>query len=280
MPKNYINITHKDDEWNVVDAYFSSEKGTLDMFGTTFNLDYAEFTINDEIQEYRVNGSFFKYASDGSLITLNVHNDPMGGTDDFLEKFQFDLSSDNSEDRTTLHILSKLRYNRKLDDIPRNQQNALLQDEFMQLAGIGLAGAIVDPFIYPLENRLRQLFRLDFVSIRPSFVENIVRTYGTTENSFEQEEESEIIKFSKNILLDNFSVTMGKFIARDLFLDYELLLQKPIDVISDRDILFYNNFTLNYNLPLNLRFAYRFYLTPENEPNSHEVFIRRSFSFW
>ncbi|MFA5498432.1 MAG: hypothetical protein WC327_02695 [Candidatus Cloacimonadia bacterium] len=280
LPKSYIHILYQNDEWDVVDAFFSSEKGSLDMFGSTFSLDYGNFTINEEIQEYRLNGSFIKYAADGSLISLDVFNDPMSGSENFLEKIQFELTSDNPEDRTTLHILSKLRYNRRLEDIPRAQQNALLGDEFMQLAGIGLAGALVDPIIYPLENHLRQLLRLDFFAIRPSFVENIVRTYGSLDNTAEQVEENEIIQFSKNIILNNFSVTLGKFIARDLFLDYELLLQKPVDVLSDRDILLYNNFTFNYNLPFKLRFAYRFYLTPEEEPNSHEVFLRRSFSFW
>lgn len=280
LSNSYIRLLYKNNLWIPADAFFAAESGSLDMFGTTFSLDYADFLINYDLDDYRLSGTFFRYASDGSLITLEIYNEANGGASGVFDNMQFHLKSDNPEDRTTLHVLSKLRYNRRLEDIPRSQQNALLQDEFLQLAGIGLTGAIVDPFIYPFINRTRQILRLDFFSIKPSLVENLVRTYGFNEQAREPEEESEIIQFGKNILLNNLSIAMGKFVTRDLYLDYEFLLQKPVDVVGERDLLLYHNFTFHYNLPYRLRFSYRFYLKPEGEKNSHELFVRRSFAFW
>jgi len=280
LPNSYIRLLYRDTEWIPADAFFASESGSLDMFGTTFNLDYADFYINYDLNDYRLKGTFFRYAADGSLITLDVYNETNGNPKEILQNMNFELVSDNPEDRTTLHVLSKLRYNRRLEDIPRSQQNALMQDEFLQLAGIGLAGAIVDPLIFPLANRARQFFKVDYFSIRPSLVENLVQTYGFNEQGREPQEENEIIQFGKNILLNNLSINMGKFLSRDLYADYEFLLQRPVDIVGERDLLVYHNFTFHYNLPLHLRLSYRFYLKPEGERNSHEVFIRRGFSFW
>ena len=280
LPDSYIRLLYQDTEWIPADAFFSSESGSLDMFGTTFNLDYADFYINHDLNDYRFKGTFFRYAADGSLITLEVYNETNGDPKEILQNMKFELESDNPEDRTTLHVLSKLRYNRRLEDIPRSQQNALMQDEFLQLAGMGLAGAIVDPLIFPLANRARQFFKVDYFSIRPSLIENLVQTYGFNEQGREPQEENEIIQFGKNILLNNLSINIGKFLSRDLYTDYEFLLQRPVDVVGQRDLLVYHNFTFHYTLPLHLRLSYRFYLKPEEERNSHEVFIRRSFSFW
>ncbi len=280
LSNSYIQLLYRNNEWIPEDAFFASESGSLDMFGTTFNLDYADFYINYELNDYRLKGVFFKYASDGSLITLDVFNEHDGSSANFFENMQFQLRSDNPEDRTTLHVLSKLRYNRRLEDIPRSQQSSLMQDEFLQLAGMGITGAIVDPFISPFINRTRHLLKLDFFSIKPSLVENLVNTYGFNEQGREPEEESEIIQFGKNILLNNLSIAMGKFVTQDLYLDYEFLLQKPVDVVGERDLLIYHNITFHYNLPYRLRVAYRFYLKPRSERNSHEIFFRRSFSFW
>ena len=280
VPNSFLHLVHKDGKIVPENAYFTSESGSLDMFGTTFNLQRAEFYINYELNDYRLNGTFTKYASDGSLITLVIFNDPDRSSRDIFETMQFNLKSDNPEDRTALHVLSKLRYNQRLEDIPRAEQNALMQDEFLQLAGIGLSGAFVDPLIYPFISRTKQLFKLDSFSIKPSLVENLIRTYGFTEKSREPEEENEIIQFGKNIILNNLSITMGKLVMKDLFLNYEFLLQRPVDVVGKRDLLLYHNFTFHYNLPHRLRLAYRFYLKPEGEKNSHEIFIRRGFVFW
>ncbi|MBW6515388.1 MAG: hypothetical protein K0B81_02070 [Candidatus Cloacimonetes bacterium] len=277
---SYLHLVYEDETWIPANAFLSADSGSLDMFGTSFSLDFAQFLINYDLDDYRLNGIFYKYASDGSLITLEIFNETNGSSSDILDTMQFNLKSDNPEDTTILHVLSKLRYNQRLEDIPRSEQNALMQDEFLQLAGIGLSGAFVDPFIYPFINRTRQLFKLDYFAIRPSLVENLIRAYGFTDRTREPEEENEVIQFGKNIILNNLSITMGKLVARDLFIDYEMLLQKPVDVVGRRDLLLYHNFTFHYNLPYRLRLAYRFYLKPEGEKNSHEIFVRRGFSFW
>ncbi len=272
----FLHLIGNEESININNAFFSSESGSLDMFGTVFSLDYATLLINEQHKDYKLNGYFFKYAADGSVISMRIEND--GNTP--FENISFNLSSDNPEDRTMLHVLSKLRYNRNLDDIPRNQQSSLLQDEFLQLAGVGLEGAIVMPFISPLENRLRKWLRLDYFSIKPRWAENAVRNYGFSVQSKASEEEHYVIEFGKNVLLNNFSINMGKYISRTVFLDYEFLIQQPTDVTGGNDLLNYHNFTVYYNLPYRFRFAYRLYIKPEDENNSHEIFIRRSFSFW
>jgi hypothetical protein len=279
VPDSFLHLIH-DETTYVKDAFFASESGNLDMFGTNFNLDYAELTMNHDLHDYRLRGYFYKYAVDGSLISMNIYNENTGQPESLFDSLNFTLESDNPEDRTMLHVLSKLRYNRRLEDIPRSQQNSLLQDEFLQIAGLGITGALVDPFIYPIESRIRRILKLDFFSIKPGLMENIVRNYGYSERERELSEEHEVIQFGKNILLNNLSINMGKLIARDFYLDYEFLLQKPADVVGSSDLLVYHNFTLFYNLPYKLRLAYSFYLKPEDENNSHEIFVRRSFSFW
>lgn len=280
-PGGHLHLLYRDGSWIPADGLLSSASGNLDFFGTLFNTDFANLMINYEIDDYRLRGYFYKYAADGSLITISVFNDADVTKDDFLNNLNFNIESDNPEDRTILHILSKVRYNRRLEDMPRSQQNALLQDEFLQLAGIGLSGAIIDPFISPVENSFRRIFRVDYFSIKPGFMENLVRTYGYSEREEELQPDNEIAHFGRNILLNNLSVNVGKFFAKDMYLDYEFLLQKPTEVVAvDEDLLVYQSFTVHYNLPLRMRLAYRFYLNPEEQPNAHEIFVRRSFSFW
>lgn len=279
-PEGYLHLLYENGEWIPSEAFLDSDSGSLDFFGTTFNADYANLIINHSLDDYRLRGYFYRYAADGSNITLSVYNDADVGKDNFLNNLNFSIESDNPEDRTILHVLSKLRYNRRLEDIPRSQQNALLQDEFLQFTGMGLSGAFVDPLISPIENRIRRFLNLDFFSINPGFMENIVRTYGYSEREYEFEEQNELVLFGKNILLNNLSVNMGKFLARDMYLDYEFLVQRPVDVVGADELLVYQSFTYHYNLPYRLRLAYRFYLKPKEEENSHEIFVRRAFSFW
>lgn len=279
-PESYLHLLYQDGRWIPADALITSESGNIEIFGTSFTTDYANLVINYQLDDYRLRGYFYKFALDGSNITLNIYNETDQTNRNIFNNLNFSIESDNPEDRTIMHILSKLRYNRRLEDIPKSQQNSLLQDEFLQIAGLGLSGAFIDPFIHPVENRIRQFLNLDFFSIKTGFVENIVRTYTHSERDFIRETERETVQWGRNILLNNLSVTMGKFLAHDFFLDYEFLMQKPVDVAITDDLYIYHNFTFHYNLPLRMRLAYRFYLKPVNEPNSHEIFIRRSFSFW
>jgi hypothetical protein len=65
-PESYLHLIYNGTQWTVPEALFISEHGTLDMFGTTFSVDYLEMNITS-FQE-RLSGTFYKKAADGSLL--------------------------------------------------------------------------------------------------------------------------------------------------------------------------------------------------------------------
>jgi hypothetical protein len=85
--------------------------------------------------------------------------------------------------------------------------------------GLGISAALMSSdvisqtwLLRPLEQRLRDVLKLDMVSVRTQIVQNLLvqRLFGTTLNP-----------------LDNTSVSLGKYLGNDLFLEMLVRLQTP-----------------------------------------------------
>ncbi|HTP60199.1 MAG TPA: translocation/assembly module TamB domain-containing protein, partial [Spirochaetia bacterium] len=103
---------------------------------------------------------------------------------------------------------------------PENYLLAMIGAPFVARAetqGLGLSAALISSDIVsqawllrPLENRLRDALGLDMVSVRTQIIQNLLaqKIFGTTLNP-----------------LDNTSISLGKYIGNDLFLEALVRLQ-------------------------------------------------------
>ena len=99
-----------------------------------------------------------------------------------LGALQYDLRSDNIEDKSIVSILSRLRYGKGIDEISDSQKRTLLQDPVVELAGLSISNAFIDPIISPIENKIRQLFRLDYFFLQTDIIQNIFARYYNDKN--------------------------------------------------------------------------------------------------
>jgi len=284
LPKSYLHVTYDGSSWHVPEADLSSEEGKLDFYGTTFKVEFIKVYAAKKQNIVTINGVLTKRAADGSLITLDVYTDPKKGTD-VLHQIEFKLTSDNPEDKSITQILSKLRYNRSLDDLTPEQQQNLLQDEAMQLIGTSVSTAYFGLVLNPVENAVRKLLHLDTFTINSGFIQNLFMQYGSTQSQDKvvfsdfSNLNTDIQRFSSSILLNNLALDMGKYVTKDIFVDYQLQLQETTNIAKKTGIAFYHNASVRTNLPWQLRLIYTFSLRPEGEKNSHEVMLQRSFRF-
>jgi len=275
---SYLNLKFDNEEFSVTDAYFSSENGFIDIFGTQMLADYVQVKISPYQNIVQVNGTFYKKASDGTLITLVVTSiqDPVGNK---VFALDFDLQSDNANDSRT-DILALLRYNRRQDEISPDQRKTLLQDEVIQLAGLGIESAVLDPFISPVETWIRKILNLDFFHLQTDLIQNIFHRYSSDQTDYVVDEEGErLSQKTGELFLNNLSIGMGKYLSRKIFLDYELEFQKPQDLSVESDMGIYHNFSIRYDLPFRLKLAFKYHIRPFNEMNDHELSLEKSIRF-
>lgn len=278
----YLHLLYHDGNFSVPDAIFNCEIGQVDLFGTQLDLDFAKVKINPYVDGFYLNGTFFKKASDGTIITLNVFNEKDSKTGNTT--LQFRLASDDPSDGM-LDILAKLRYNRSIDEISNQEKKTLLQDEMIQIAGLGLETAILDPLIHPLENTIRKLLRLDIFYVQTSIIKNFFDKYYSKEdeeekNYLQKEELDSVTRFGSDMFLNNLSVSMGKYASRKLFFNYEVQFQKPEEVALGSELGIYHYFTLRYDLPKKYKLAFRYKILPFDNEDSVELAIEKSFRFW
>lgn len=283
MPESYIRITYDGSAWGIPEAEFSSEQGTLDFFGTVFDADFVRMAINEKQKLLTLNGTLLKKTPDGSLITLNITTNRNKGSN-IWDQLNFQLLSDNPADRSTTQVLSRLRYSRNIDELTPDQRQNLLQDEAMQLIGSNLNTSIFYQVINPIENKIRRLLYLDSFTINTGFVQNLFVEYGSSNSdkaTFNDTRNlnADIMQFSSAVFLNNLSISMGKYLGRSMFLDYQIQLQETTDLAKQTDLVLYHNATLRVNLPWQLRLAYTFSIKPVREENTHEIMLQRSFRF-
>lgn len=283
LPGSFLRLTYDGNMWHAQEADFTSEKGTLDFYGTIFQVENVRFAINEQNNIIIINGTFTKKLPDGTTITLLAISNPRQG-EDLLNQLEFTLTSDNPDDRAASQILARLRYNKNIDELSPGQRQSLLQDEAMQLISTSVSTTYISQFLSPLENRIRRFLKLDSFSITTGFVQNLFVEFTSDENNLGAFSNSDnlnadILQFSSSILLNNLSLSMGKYIGSKLFLDYEIHLQETTDLAQKSKLDMYHNASIRYNLPWRLRLSYTFSLRPAQEANSHEVMLQRSFRF-
>ena len=274
----YLNLIYENEKFTIADALFIAEEGSVDIFGTEMKLDYLQIQLSKFTEGTNISGTFYKKTADGSLITLNIYNEITGN--DEVGTLKFSLLSDNANDRIT-DILSKLRYNRSMEDISPDQKKTLLQDEVIQIAGMGLESAVMDPLLSPLENWVRKTLKLDYFHIRTDLVQNLFASYSSDEKSQYEiyDETNELTRLSSELFLNNLSISMGRYLSRDLFLDYETRVERSQDVALASEMGVFHEFSLRYQLPYKFRILYKYKILPFKEENPHEIMLEKSFKF-
>lgn len=277
-PGGYLNLVYENEEFTIPDAMFIAEEGSVDIFGTKMKLDYLQVQLSRFTDGANISGTFYKKTADGSMITLNIYNEVAGN--DEVGTLKFSLNSDNANDRIT-DILSKLRYNRSMENISPDQKKTLLQDEVIQIAGMGLESAVMDPLLSPVENWVRKTLKLDYFHLQTDLVQNLFSSYSSADKSQYEvyDETDELAKFSSELFLNNLSVSMGRYLSSDIFLDYETRVEKSQDVALESEIGIFHEFSLRYQLPFKFRILYKYKILPFKEENPHEIMLERSFKF-
>ncbi len=289
-PDSYLQLYLWDKYIFVKEAMFTSERGTMDLFGSTFQVDYVEVVVNqyldkkgDEIlglsdYDVKIKASLYNKTADGTLITLDVIPQDQDRKN-IIGNLQFQLRSDDPNDQTVMSMLSKLKYGRSHDEVTQQQQEALFQDEALYMAGAGVENIYINPFLSPVENTFRKYLHLDYFYIRPGIFRNLFYEYaGSHVDEIEPvEQESNMSRFS-GILLNDLSVRLGKYLTRNLFVDYEFLVEKTTDIERTRMTLSHD-FTVRYDLPWRFRLGYTYRLENDINTQVHQIMLEKSLRF-
>ncbi len=272
---SYLHLLYTDTGWFANEADFKAEEGNIELFGTSFLVDYAQVRISPFEVMPSIFGSFYKKVADGTTITLEIFTDKSGNKS-IWDSFILKLSSDDSDDKSMTHILAKLKYGKSLDELSDSQYQNIVQDEAIQMLGIGIGSALLDPYISPVENYIRKFLKLDSFNISPGFVHNLInsKTWSASKN-----EENESTAYNSSILLNNLTLSMGKYITNNMFLEYSILFQEGTDLANNTNTFMYQNFGLRYDLPYRLKLRYSYEINQDQQDNAHEIFLMRSFKF-
>jgi len=284
VPGSFLHITYEDQEWVLREANFTVDRGSIEFLGTAFQTDYLDITMLDAQNVFVIDGSFYKRSPDGTIVTLSVTTSRDTSLPIF-DRLEFNLSSDNPRDRNISQILARLGGGGSTADAAAGSEGDLLQDEALNLISDNLNTSILSPFLYPIENQVRRLLKLDGFSIKAGFIQNLFMQYTSDPNQVAeymdmQQFMDDITRFSSSILLNNFSISASKYLGRKMFLDYQLSLQEATDLQKKTRILVSHDTSLRMFLPRQFRLAYTFKYEPQDDQITHEVMLQRSFRFW
>lgn len=282
MPGGLLHLTYDGQDFSAKEARFSSEKGQIDFLGTVFQAEKLNLSILETQDLFLIEGTFIKRSDDGTIITLRVSTD-RDTSKPVFDRLEFNLSSDNPQDRSIGDILTKLRYSGssgKLSDDPQN-----LQDEALSLISDNLNTQILSPMFYPLENQIRRALGLDGFSINTGFIQNLFTQYSNDPETLSQYMDlqhlmDDITKFSSTILLNNLSINASKYLGRKIYLDYKLGLQEATDLQKKTSILVSHDISLLMYLPKQFKLGYTFKYEPQEELFTHGLMLQKAFRFW
>ncbi len=283
FPGSFIHLVYDGNSWDVIEADFSSARGSLDFFGTVFLVEDVNVSIISVPDLMQINGRFYKRTPDGTTVTLTATTDKE--TDkDLLSRLEFNLTSDNPQDITVSRILSRLRYNRSIDEIDPALRQTLLQDEALNLIYGNINTSLLSPFLYPIENRVRRWLRLDSFSLSAGFIQNLLTQYTVSSDLFSDapnldQYNNDALLFSSAILLNNLSISAGKHLWRRIYADYQIKLQEETDIAQKKQIVVTHDTSLRIALPLHLRLGYTLQYKPNHDVLSHEIMLQRTFRF-
>ena len=284
QPGGFLHLLYDGSQFIVKEVFINSERGSVDFFGTVFEVDNIAISMIEQQDIMNVEGLFYKRTPDGSTVSLTVKSTP-----DFekslLDRLDISLTSDNPADRNITQVLSRLRYNQSMDELPDEQKQNLLQDEALGLIGGNLNSTVLTPFLYPVENWVRRNLGLDSFSINAGFIQNIFTEYSSDPSELADMADlsnlgSDISRFSSSILLNNLSVSMSKYLGYRFFVDYEFGLQEATDLQKKTRIMVSHDTSLRLVLPKNYRIGYTFRYEPNELGITHEIMIQRTLRFW
>jgi len=289
-PGGFLHLLYDGQKFSVEEARFTSERGTIDIFGSVFQASKVDILMVDAQNLFNVEGVFYKRAPDGTLITLKAEtsNDL---TKSLMERLQFSLTSDNPEDRSISQILTRLRYNgqstttKNSTDPNAASAEGGLQDEALLLLSDNLDASLLTPILSPVETFMRRKLKLDDFSINAGFIQNLYTQYSTDSSQFANytkfdQFSTDIAQFSSSILLNNLSLSMSKYLGSRFFLDYKLELQEATDLQKKTALMVSHGTSVRVMLPWQLRLGYTFEYTPHDKLFTHEVMLQRSWRFW
>ncbi len=275
---SFIHLFYNREEWIVKKILLIADTGTFDFFGINFKVDYFEVGINEFSGEYLL-GELYHKTSDGTTILLTIDTDD-DLSKEFVNRLQFNISSDNPNDRSIVNMLARVRYDSELSDLSDEQESSIWQDEALNLLDGNLNSYYLDPILYPFENYVRKFLRLDFLYVDFGFLQNVYFNYIINEENEIKREESQLVEFSSAILLDNLKINAGKYLTRNVYFDYTALFQETTDLETETNILINHDATFRLSLPQKFKVSYSFGIEPDkDEMYSHEVMLQRTFRF-
>jgi hypothetical protein len=268
-----------------------SRQGDMEFLGETFRAQEVEILMSKFDKLPRVRAIFTTKTPEGSTITLSimsVEEDIYGENIRETEfgNFRISLDSDDPENETFLGILSKLQYGKNINQLTEGERRNLYRDEALLLAGNELGNILFEPVIKPVESLVRQFLDLDFFRLKTGFMGNIMRRSGLilTEDDYyaqdgPQSSFEQLSELSREILLDNLAIEMGKYIGRDWYVAYELMVRK--DFSPDRGVSMgvEHEIVLRYDLPLNFQVTYLYRFSPLKEEELQRISLETVLHF-
>lgn len=283
-PGGFLHLLYDGNNFIVKEVFIASDRGTVDFLGTVFQVDNINISMIDQQDIINVEGLFSKRTPDGSTVSLSVHSTPEFDKS-LLDRLQISLYSDNPQDRNISQVLSRMRYNQNMDELPDEQKQNLLQDEALGLIGENLNASVLNPIFYPVENWLRRTLGLDSFSINAGFIQNLFTEYSSDPSQLAELADinniaSDISRFSSAILLNNLSISMSKYLGYRFFIDYSFGLQEATDLQKKTKIMVSHDTSLRLVLPRDYRMGYTFRYEPSAAGITHEIMLQKTLRFW
>ena len=271
---NYMSF-RSNRETEELELYFDlhSRRGEMRLFGESFSVEDVMVRKARQDKKVLINATFTKRTLDGSTIYLHVQSteDKLGADDigtDAYGDVAISLRSNNPKDVTMLSILSKLQYGKQIDDLSEDERFDLGREQAINLASDELSNLIFSPLISPVEGVVRQILGLDYVRFKTGFMKNIIQTSGIVESEEyivdrEYDSDLELLgELSKDILLENLAIDLGKYITPEWYVNYEALIKKEMTSRNETYIGVQHELSLTWDLPYNFRFIYRYQFYP------------------
>ncbi len=288
---NYMSFrTNRETE--ELELYFDlhSQKGEMRLFGESFSVEDVIVRKARQDRKVFINATFTKRTPDGSMIYLHVQSteDKLNADDigtDAYGDVEVTLRSDNPKDVTMLSILSKIQYGKEFGELSEDERFDLGREQAINLASDELSNLIFSPLISPVEGVVRKILGLDYVRLKTGFMKNIIQTSGIVEsddNIIDRKYDSDLEllgELSKDILLENLAIDLGKYITPEWYLNYEALIKKEMTSRNETYIGVQHELSLTWDLPYNFRFIYRYQFYPAQGKDNQGISLETVLHF-
>ncbi|MBS3741370.1 MAG: hypothetical protein KGY74_04555 [Candidatus Cloacimonetes bacterium] len=268
-----------------------SHQGNMRLFGETFTVREVTFTKSETDPKLFINGIFEKKTASGSIITLKLSpvSEDADGRNIGGESYgdvQISLESDDPNDATMLSVLSKLHYGKSYSQLTSEEKQDFDQSEIINLASDQLGKMIISPVISPIESTFRRWLGLDYFRLQTDWLENFARSSGISSSEeddfFYDPDQSQIIRYGllgRDVLLDNLSVDMGKYITPNWYVNYAAKVQKELTLERDVNYNLEHQITFRYDLPWHLRLIYLYRFSPIEEEYIQRLSLKAYVNF-